>query len=71
MSAGCGPIPLPPSRQWRFGRCSCCDRQTLVAPGPQIHTVDGRAVTLPYCVDGFERAARYVHRVGLRASVRG
>ncbi|MCX4744244.1 hypothetical protein OG455_01730 [Kitasatospora sp. NBC_01287] len=68
MSAPSGSIPLPPNRQWRFGRCSCCDRQTLVAPGPQILTGDGRAVTLPYCVDGFERASRYLHRVRLRAS---
>ncbi|WP_329569871.1 hypothetical protein [Kitasatospora sp. NBC_01266] len=68
LSAGpeaAAPVPLPPRRQWRFGWCVCCDRQTLVAPGPQIATNRG-PVTLPYCVDGFERAGRYVHRTRVR-----
>ncbi|MDH6122519.1 hypothetical protein [Kitasatospora sp. GAS204B] len=65
-----GPIPLPPRHQWRFGWCVCCDRQTLVAPGPQI-TTDTGPVTLPYCVDGFERAGRYVHRVRVRSAWSG
>ncbi|MCX4745663.1 hypothetical protein OG455_09030 [Kitasatospora sp. NBC_01287] len=65
--AATGPVPLPPRHQWRFGWCACCDRQTLIAPGPLIATDTGQ-VTLPYCVDGFERATRYVHRARLRAA---
>ncbi|GAA1501568.1 hypothetical protein GCM10009760_64480 [Kitasatospora kazusensis] len=62
------PVPLPPNHQWRLGRCVCCDRQTLVAPGPQI-PADSGLVTLPYCLTGFERAGRYVQRVRLRAQL--
>ncbi|MDH6118111.1 hypothetical protein ABH930_003350 [Kitasatospora sp. GAS204A] len=63
------PISLPPRHMWRWGRCVCCDRQTVVAPGPQIHTDEGREVTLPYCLVGFERAARYTRRAQLRAAL--
>lgn len=63
------PVPLPPRRQWRFGWCVCCDRQTLVAPGPQIAT-DSGLMALPFCVDGFERAGRYVHRVRVKVRAR-
>ncbi|MEY9949028.1 hypothetical protein ABH937_006139 [Kitasatospora sp. GAS1066B] len=68
--ASAGPIPLPPRHQWRLGRCACCDRHTLVAPGPQITVDDAKLITLPYCVDGFERASRYVHRMRMRAMLR-
>jgi hypothetical protein len=55
---------------WQLGRCVCCDRQTLVAPGPQIERDDGKAVTLPFCQVGFERAARYARKVEVRAQLR-
>ncbi|MCX4746191.1 hypothetical protein OG455_11760 [Kitasatospora sp. NBC_01287] len=62
-------IALPPRHQWRLGRCVCCDRQTLVAPGPQIPAGEGALVTLPFCLVGFERAGRHLHRIRLRAAV--
>ncbi|MGF1429294.1 hypothetical protein [Kitasatospora sp. LaBMicrA B282] len=61
------PLSLPPRDQWAFGCCVCCDRETVVAPGPRIVTGDGRTVELPYCQDGFERAARHLHRLRIRA----
>jgi hypothetical protein len=63
------PVELPPSHMWREGRCVCCDRETIVAPGPQIGTSDNQLVTLPYCQVGFERALRYVHRVRMRVAL--
>lgn len=62
------PWPLPPRKVWKFGRCACCDRPTLVAPGPTIPT-DAGLVTLPYCVDGFERGNRYIRRAQLVAAM--
>ncbi|GAA2139054.1 hypothetical protein GCM10009760_20840 [Kitasatospora kazusensis] len=59
---------LPPRKLWRLGRCVCCDRPTLVAPGPAWGP-DGEAVTLPYCRIGFERAERYRHRARLRSAL--
>lgn len=63
------PLALPPSHQWRPGRCICCDRPASVAPGPQITTPDGKLVTLPFCLVGFERAARYLHRIRMSAQL--
>ncbi|MFF7634739.1 hypothetical protein ACFZB9_16505 [Kitasatospora sp. NPDC008050] len=63
------PIALPPPHQWRQGRCICCDRPALVAPGPQIPTPDNQLVTLPFCLVGFERAARHLHRIRMAAQL--
>ncbi|MGC0316242.1 hypothetical protein QBC98_004735 [Kitasatospora acidiphila] len=64
------PVSLPPPYMWQLGRCVCCDRPTLVAPGPQITRDDGQVVTLPFCQVGYERAARYARKVEIRAQVR-
>lgn len=58
-------FPLPPDKLWKFGRCFCCDRPTLVAPGPAF----GPGMTLGLCRVGFERAERQLHRAKLRAAL--
>ncbi|GAA1969754.1 hypothetical protein [Kitasatospora viridis] len=60
------PISSPPPDAWRLGRCHCCHRATLVAPGPVITTVDGGQVSIPWCLSGFERANRMLHRAAVR-----
>jgi hypothetical protein len=56
------PIPLPHPDLWAPGRCHCCSRSTLVAPGPLISTKGGLQVAIPWCLFGFERANRMLHR---------
>ncbi|TQF02515.1 hypothetical protein E6W39_09810 [Kitasatospora acidiphila] len=58
-------IPVPPITKWRPGRCHCCGRPTLVAPGPVVTVEGGAQVAVPWCLFGFERANRMLRRATL------
>ncbi|MFE9427938.1 hypothetical protein ACFYNO_33850 [Kitasatospora sp. NPDC006697] len=61
-------IPVPPPAAFVLGRCHCCQRPALVAPGPVITTATGLRITIPWCLAGFERANRMLHRAAIRAA---
>ncbi|MFE9425277.1 hypothetical protein ACFYNO_20145 [Kitasatospora sp. NPDC006697] len=62
------PIATPSPAAFVLGRCHCCQRPTLVAPGPVITTAGGLRITIPWCLAGFERANRMLHRAALLAA---
>lgn len=53
-----------PKAGWRFGRCFCCERPNVVAPGPVF---DGWS--LPFCPGCLERVVRWRRRALMRADL--